>query len=135
MRDIVAGDRVSNLNVTVMSFGFKYGLPLDADHVVDVRFFANPYWVTELRHLTGKDLAVANYVLGQPGAQQFATSYAQTLAPVLNGYLNELKPFVTIAVGCTGGKHRSVAMAERIAQLLRWAGFSVRAAHRDIGKE
>ena len=135
VRDIVAGDRVSNLNVTVMSFGFKYGLPLDADHVVDVRFFANPYWVTELRHLTGKDLAVANYVLGQPGAQQFATSYVQTLAPVLNGYLNELKPFVTIAVGCTGGKHRSVAMAERIAQLLRWAGFSVRAAHRDIGKE
>ena len=103
------------LRLTVVSFGFKYGLPLDADHVVDVRFLTNPYWVSELRHLTGQDEAVRDYVLGQDGASAFADRYVDALAPVLDGYINELKPFVTIAVGCTGGKHRSVAMAEAIA--------------------
>lgn len=135
IREIVSGEDSGKLKVTVMSFGFKYGLPMDADHVVDVRFFPNPYWVTELRHLTGRDEAVAKYVLSQPGALEFAQNYVNTLAPVLNGYLHELKPFVTIAVGCTGGQHRSVAMAEKISTLLREQGFQVRTAHRDIGKE
>ena len=135
IRELVSGETVNGLNVTVMSFGFKYGLPVDADHVVDVRFFPNPYWVTELRHLTGRDEAVAKYVLSQPGASEFAQHYVDTLAPVLNGYLHELKPFVTIAVGCTGGQHRSVAMAERLSNLLRSKGFQVRTVHRDIGKE
>ncbi|WP_295027549.1 RNase adapter RapZ [uncultured Mobiluncus sp.] len=135
IRELVSGETVNGLNVTVMSFGFKYGLPMDADHVVDVRFFPNPYWVTELRHLTGRDEAVAKYVLSQPGASEFAQHYVDTLAPVLNGYLHELKPFVTIAVGCTGGQHRSVAMAERLSNLLRSKGFQVRTVHRDIGKE
>lgn len=135
VRELVSGETVNGLNVTVMSFGFKYGLPMDADHVVDVRFFPNPYWVTELRHLTGRDEAVAKYVLSQPGASEFAQNYVDTFAPVLNGYLHELKPFVTIAVGCTGGQHRSVAMAERLSNLLRAKGFQVRTVHRDIGKE
>lgn len=135
VREIVAGEEIATLNMTVMSFGFKYGLPVDADHVVDVRFFPNPYWVSELRHLTGKDAAVSKYVLSQPGAQQFVHDYVNTLAPVLNGYLHELKPFVTIAVGCTGGQHRSVAIAEAIAAEMRQKGFQVRTAHRDVGKE
>lgn len=135
VREIVAGEEIATLNMTVMSFGFKYGLPVDADHVVDVRFFPNPYWVSELRHLTGKDAAVSKYVLSQPGAQQFVHDYVNTLAPVLNGYLHELKPFVTIAVGCTGGQHRSVAIAEAIASEMRQKGFQVRTAHRDVGKE
>lgn len=134
IRDIVAGEE-RPLQVTVESFGFKHGLPLDADHVVDVRFLKNPYWVDELRHLTGKDQAVADYVLSQPGARDFALGYADLLAPMLSGYLAELKPFVTIAVGCTGGKHRSVACSEAIAERLRSHGYTVRVMHRDIGRD
>lgn len=136
MREVVASDDAERpLHITVMSFGFKYGLPLDADHVVDMRFLANPYWVSELRHLTGRDKEVSDYVLGLPGAKEFATSYVGTLTPVLDGYQNELKPYVTIAVGCTGGKHRSVAMSEEISRQLRDAGFAVRTIHRDLGRE
>lgn len=135
MRDVVAGDSKQPLKLTVMSFGFKYGIPLDADHVLDVRFLKNPYWVSELRHLTGRDEAVAKYVLEQPGAREFAKNYADLLAPMLDGYLNELKPFVTIAIGCTGGKHRSVANTELIASRLREKGFAVRVIHRDLGRE
>ncbi|SEA39640.1 UPF0042 nucleotide-binding protein [Bowdeniella nasicola] len=136
MREVVASDDAERpLHITVMSFGFKYGLPLDADHVVDMRFLANPYWVSELRHLTGRDKEVSDYVLGLPGAKEFATSYVGTLTPVLDGYQNELKPYVTIAVGCTGGKHRSVAMSEEISRQLRDSGFAVRTIHRDLGRE
>ncbi|MDO5034038.1 MAG: RNase adapter RapZ [Actinomycetaceae bacterium] len=135
MRKIVAADSDTRLKLTVMSFGFKYGIPLDADHVVDVRFLANPYWVSELRHLTGRDEPVAKYVLSQPGAKDFAINYAKLLAPMIRGYVDELKPFVTIAVGCTGGKHRSVAITELIASTLRDEGFPVRVIHRDLGRE
>ncbi|MFH5822801.1 RNase adapter RapZ [Georgenia sp. AZ-5] len=135
VRELVAGESDRPLRLTVVSFGFKYGLPLDADHVVDVRFLTNPYWVSELRHLTGQDEPVRDYVLGQDGAEQFAERYVDAIAPVLDGYINELKPFVTIAVGCTGGKHRSVAMAEAIATRLRERGQSVRTLHRDLGRE
>ncbi|UNX56369.1 RNase adapter RapZ [Georgenia sp. TF02-10] len=135
VRDAVAGEADRPLRVTVMSFGFKYGLPLDADHVVDVRFLSNPYWVGELRHLTGQDEAVRRYVLGQDGATEFADRYVDAIAPVLDGYVEELKPFVTIAVGCTGGKHRSIAMAEAIAERLRQRGQPVRTLHRDLGRE
>ncbi|MGO1582764.1 MAG: RNase adapter RapZ [Actinomycetaceae bacterium] len=123
------------IRLSIMSFCFKYGLPLDADHVVDVRFLSNPYWVTELRHLTGQDEKVSSYVLGQPDAESFVESYVETLAPVLDRYLDELKPFVTIGVGCTGGKHRSVAVTERMAQLFRARGQQVRTLHRDVGRE
>lgn len=135
IRDVVAGEETRALRVTVESFGFKRGIPIDADHVLDVRFLKNPYWVDELRHLTGRDHAVAEYVLAQPGVREFVESYAQLLAPMLQGYLQELKPFTTIAVGCTGGKHRSVACAELIAATLRDYGYSVRVHHRDLGRE
>ncbi|MDC4233279.1 RNase adapter RapZ [Actinomyces sp. B33] len=135
IRDVVAGEGDRPLHLTVESFGFKYGLPLDADHVLDVRFLKNPYWVTELRHLTGRDEPVAAYVLDQPGARQFALDYADLLASMLHGYLTELKPFATIAVGCTGGKHRSVACTELIASRLREHGYLTRVVHRDMGRE
>ena len=117
------------MRLTVMSFGFKYGLPMDADHVLDVRFIPNPYWVTELRHLTGRDAPVAEYVFRQKGAAAFVDGYAALLAPALPAYLEELKPNVTIAV------HRSVASAERISAHLRAAGFKVSTQHRDLGRE
>jgi len=135
VRDLVDDPSSARLHLTVMSFGFKYGLPLDADHVVDVRFLANPYWVTELRHLTGRDPAVRDYVLSRPGAVGFVERYVAAIAPILQGYVTELKPYVTIAVGCTGGKHRSVAIAEEIATRLRTTGHPVRTLHRDVGRE
>ncbi len=135
VRALLADEAQSDIRVTVMSFGFKYGLPVDADNVVDVRFLPNPYWVTELRHLTGHDEAVAGYVLSQPGARKFVESYAELVAGILEGYKRELKPFVTIAVGCTGGKHRSVAIAEALSENLRARGQAVRTHHRDLGRE
>ena len=122
-------------HLTIMSFGFKYGLPMDADHVADVRFLPNPYWVSELRHLTGKDEPVSNFVLSIDGAEEFIGGYANLIDPILEGYKHELKPYVTIAIGCTGGKHRSVAMTERLAELMRARGHSVRVFHRDLGRE
>lgn len=135
VRDLIAEEDQTGLKITLVSFGFKYGLPLDADHVVDVRFLSNPYWVTELRHLTGKDEPVRDYVLGLDGARQFVTRYVDAIEPVLEGYLREQKPYVTIAVGCTGGKHRSVALSEQIAAELRSRGQQVAVVHRDLGRE
>lgn len=135
VRSVIAGSTADVLRVSVLSFGFKYGIPLDADHVVDVRFLANPYWVTELRHLTGRDGPVRDYVLGLPGAVTFIDRYVDALEPVLAGYLHEEKRYVTIAVGCTGGKHRSVAISEAIAARLRDRGHRVAVAARDLGKE
>lgn len=123
------------LHVSVVSFGFKYGIPLDADHVVDVRFLANPYWITELRHLSGRDAPVREYVLGLPGAVTFVDRYVAALEPVLAGYLHEEKRYATIAVGCTGGKHRSVAVSEAIGARLRERGHRVQVTARDLGKE
>ena len=135
VRSAVAEGTPDTLRINVVSFGFKYGLPLDADHVVDVRFLANPYWITELRHLTGRDAPVRDYVLGRPGAVEFVDRYVHALEPVLAGYLGEEKRYVTIAVGCTGGKHRSVAISEAIAARLRAQGQRVTVTARDLGKE
>ncbi len=135
IRELIDDGAEVRLHLTVMSFGFKYGLPLDADHVVDVRFLANPYWVTELRHLTGHDEQVKSYVLSLPGATDFVDRYVEALEPILGRYSDELKPYVTIAVGCTGGKHRSVAISEEVAARLRRAGHPVRTIHRDLGRE
>ena len=131
----VAGGEDQDMRINVLSFGFKYGLPLDADHVVDVRFLANPYWITELRHLTGRDEPVRDYVLGLPGARLFVDRYVATLEPVIAGYLHEDKRYATIAIGCTGGKHRSVAIAEAVAAELRRRGSRVVVTHRDLGRE
>lgn len=122
--------------VTVMSFGFKYGVPTDADLVADMRFLPNPFWNEELRPFNGRDARVSDYVLSQDGATEFLDRYAAALDPVLRGYARENKRHVTIAIGCTGGKHRSVAMSERFAAMLRERDdISVSLHHRDLGRE
>lgn len=123
------------LRVTVMSFGFKYGLPVDADHVVDVRFLPNPFWLPSLRDLRGTDQPVSDWVLGQDGAGTFLDRYVHALEPVLEGYHRENRHFVTFALGCTGGKHRSVAMAVELAKRLSSTGVTASAVHRDLGRE
>ncbi|GAB2852195.1 RNase adapter RapZ [Actinocorallia aurea] len=125
----------SSLRATVMSFGYKYGLPVDADLVVDCRFLPNPHWIPELRPQNGRDEAVRDYVLGQRGAKEFLDSYTDVLRLLIEGYEREGKHYVTLAVGCTGGKHRSVAMAEQFGQRLRDEGVDVQVAHRDLGRE
>lgn len=123
------------LKVTVISFGFKYGIPVDADFVADMRFLPNPFWVPELRARTGRDEAVADYVKMRPSAQTFLDQYVPMLENVAGGYLTEGKRFMTVAIGCTGGKHRSVAMTEEIAARLKAHGIDTRASHRDLGRE
>lgn len=125
----------SRLKITVISFGFKYGIPVDADYVADMRFLPNPFWVPELREQTGRDVEVSDYVKSQDGAAEFLDQYVPVLETVAAGYLREGKRFMTLAIGCTGGKHRSVAMSEEIAGRLRVAGLDVRARHRDLGRE
>jgi UPF0042 nucleotide-binding protein len=123
------------LRATVMSFGYKYGLPVDADLVIDCRFLPNPHWVPELRPRTGLDPEVASYVRAQPGAEEFLERYRELLRIVAEGYRREGKRYVTLAVGCTGGKHRSVAMAEQLAGQLRADGVDSTVVHRDMGRE
>ena len=123
------------LHATVMSFGYKYGLPVDADLVVDCRLLPNPHWVAELRPLNGLDEAVRDYVFAQDGAAEFVDAYSDLLRAYQRGYLREGKHFATVAVGCTGGKHRSVAVAEELALRLRADGVDVRVVHRDLGRE
>ena len=123
------------LRATVMSFGFKYGLPVDADLVLDVRFLPNPHWIPELRPRTGLDPEVSAYVLAQPGAKELLESYGETLRIITAGYRKEGKRYLTLAVGCTGGKHRSVAMAEQFAARLSSDGVDTTVVHRDVGRE
>jgi UPF0042 nucleotide-binding protein len=125
----------TRLKVTVTSFGFKYGIPVDSDFVADMRFLPNPYWIPELRAGSGKDPDVADYVMSQPGAAEFIDAYVPVLEGVASGYLREGKRFMTVAIGCTGGRHRSVAMTEEIARRLNASGFETRASHRDLGRE
>lgn len=129
-------EQSSRLQLTVMSFGFKYGIPTDADMVADMRFLPNPFWDERLRPFNGEDEAVSDYVLGSAGAQEFVDSYVAALRPVLRGYQAENKRYATIAIGCTGGKHRSVAVSRKIAELLTNENdVSVHLKHRDLGKE
>ncbi len=123
------------LKITVVSFGFKYGIPADADFVADMRFLPNPHWVPELRPMNGQDGPVADYVKGRPDAKTFLEAYIPVITTVSAGYLNEGKRFMTVAIGCTGGKHRSVAMTEEIVARLREQGYDARATHRDLGRE
>ena len=135
VRAMVSEPSQDKLRINVMSFGFKYGIPLDADLVADMRFLSNPYWIDELRHLTGRDEAVSDYVLALPRATEFIDKYVEALMPVFEGYTHEEKRYATIAVGCTGGKHRSVATSREIAKRLRALGFAVVVSDRDLGKE
>lgn len=134
LRDLIAGEvgvEDAPLTVNIVTFGFKNGLPRDADFVADVRFLHNPHWVPDLRPLTGLDSAVRDYVLASEGAEEFIDGYAHLLASVLGLYRAHDKHSVTIGVGCTGGKHRSVAVAEELATRLRAQNIPVRVTHRD----
>jgi len=134
--DLFSEEGQARHTVTVLSFGFKYGLPTDADLVADMRFLPNPYWKDELRALTGEDPQVREFVLGQEGALDFIEAYAGALRPVLAGYQRENKRHSTVAVGCTGGKHRSVVTAIELARRLAdEPGVAVRVRHRDLGRE
>ncbi|KXZ61482.1 MAG: RNase adaptor protein RapZ [Microbacterium sp. 69-7] len=122
--------------LTVMSFGFKYGLPTDVDLVADMRFLPNPYWIPELKGHTGEEEPVRDFVLAQEGAREFIDAYASALHPVLAGYQRENKRHSVLAVGCTGGKHRSVVTAVELAdRLAQVPGVAVRVKHRDLGRE
>jgi UPF0042 nucleotide-binding protein len=133
MHGYFGGDSVTGLRLNIVSFGYKYGLPVDADLVADCRFLPNPHWVPELRPLSGLDASVREYVLGQPAASAFIGAYLQVLDVSLAGFEREGKRYVTLAIGCTGGKHRSVAMAEQLAAKL--TGRDVSVSHRDLGRE
>jgi RNase adapter protein RapZ len=133
MHGYFGGDSVTGLRLNIVSFGYKYGLPVDADMVADCRFLPNPHWVPELRPLSGLDASVRDYVLAQQGASAFLAAYLAVLEVSLGGFEREGKRYVTLAIGCTGGKHRSVAMAEQLAA--RLAGRDVSVSHRDLGRE
>lgn len=135
VRPIFAGGHTESLRLAVMSFGFKYGLPLDADFVLDLRFLPNPFWVPELKALTGQDPRVAEYVLESPLAKDFLERTAELVATVCQGYESEGRRYANIAVGCTGGKHRSVAMAEALAKRVRSPAVATFVVHRDLGQE
>ena len=135
VEELFGAEDSRRLRVTVLSFGFKYGLPPDADFVLDARFLPNPYWVPDLRELTGRESAVSQYVLGQRGAVTFVETYARLIDGTAPGFEREGKRYLTVAVGCTGGKHRSVAIAEELARRLRELRLSAGASHRDLGRE
>jgi len=133
MHAYFAGDSAGMLRLNIVSFGFKYGVPVDADLVADCRFLPNPHWVPSLQPLTGLDAGVRDYVLAQQGAEEFLDAYLKVLEVSLPGFEREGKRYVTLAVGCTGGKHRSVAIAEQIAARLGDRDITV--SHRDLGRE
>jgi UPF0042 nucleotide-binding protein len=132
---VFGGGAPPALRATVLSFGYKYGLPLDADLVVDVRFLPNPHWIPELRDHSGQEPVVRDYVLSQAGALEFLDTYTNLLRLVGAGYQREGKRYLTLAIGCTGGKHRSVAIAEELAKRLAGDGVQATVVHRDLGRE
>jgi UPF0042 nucleotide-binding protein len=137
--EIFAQGLTQSVRVNVLSFGYKYGIPVDADLVLDCRFIPNPHWIPELRPLTGLDDKVKDNVLSNSGVSQFVQSYVSVINQMLPGYLREGKKYLTVAIGCTGGRHRSVSVAREIASQLDGErdGFSVsaHASHRDVGRE
>lgn len=135
IEELFGGEDTRRLRVTVLSFGFKYGLPPDADFVLDARFLPNPYWVPQLRDHSGLQPEVSRYVLSQRGAVSFVDTYARLVDAAAPGFEREGKRYLTVAVGCTGGRHRSVAIAEELARRLRELRLSVTAQHRDLGRE
>jgi UPF0042 nucleotide-binding protein len=130
--ELFTADRTEPMQVSVVSFGFKFGVPLDVDNVFDVRFLPNPHWIEDLQPLTGLDEPVRDYVLGQPVALDFISRVDDLLGFLLPAYLKEGKSYLTVAVGCTGGRHRSVVLAEELARRVRAGGFEPTVHHRDI---
>ncbi|MGB3443149.1 MAG: RNase adapter RapZ [Actinophytocola sp.] len=136
IEDAFGSDASSTTKVTVLSFGYKYGIPMDADLVMDVRFLPNPFWIPELKDLTGRDADVRNYVLTQEGAEEFLDRYHELLRLIGAGYRREGKRYLTLAIGCTGGKHRSVAISEELSRRLADEDrMAVKVVHRDLGRE
>ena len=136
IEDAFGSEASARTKVTVLSFGYKYGLPMDADLVIDVRFLPNPFWIPELREQTGLDTDVRNYVLSQEGAEEFLDRYYDLLKLIGAGYQREGKRYLTLAVGCTGGKHRSVAISEELSRRLSADDrMAVKVVHRDLGRE
>lgn len=130
----LTGEEGVKASVTVMSFGFKHGLPQEADFVFDVRFLANPFYVARLRNLTGLDEDVYSYVFSDEAAERFCGNIASLLGGVIPEFLSEGKSNIVVCIGCTGGHHRSVALARRVAELLSSKGYNVMCRHRDIGR-
>jgi len=135
LQDFFGASAAAAPRVSVVSFGYKYGLPVDADLVADCRFLPNPRWIEALAPLTGQDERVREYVLSQRGATDFLDAYLTALRVTLAGYERQGKQYVTLAIGCTGGKHRSVVMAEHIAGRLEETGLGIQVVHRDLGRE
>jgi UPF0042 nucleotide-binding protein len=124
----------AGMQITVVSFGYKNGVPLDADVVLDCRFLPNPHWVEELRPLTGLDPAVRDYVMGQAETGEFLARLGDLLAMLVPSFSKEGKSYLTIALGCTGGRHRSVVLAEEVARRIQGLGYAVTLTHRDVGR-
>jgi len=137
--EIFAEGMIEGVRLNILSFGYKYGIPVDADLVLDCRFIPNPHWVPELRPLTGLDQAVSDRVFSNEGVTEFVGDYVKLIKDMLPGYIREGKKYLTIAIGCTGGKHRSVAISTEIAKQLGQTGtdlaISAHAVHRDLGRE
>lgn len=137
--EIFAAGMAKALRVNVLSFGYKYGIPVDADLLLDCRFIPNPHWIPDLRPKSGLDDAVYQHVLASEGVSDFVQSYVAVVEKMIPGYLREGKKYVTIAIGCTGGKHRSVSIAREIASQLNRSHedyeVSAHATHRDVGRE
>ena len=137
--EIFAEGMIEGVRLNILSFGYKYGIPVDADLVLDCRFIPNPHWVPELRPLTGLDQAVSDRVFSNEGVTEFVGDYVKLITDMLPGYIREGKKYLTIAIGCTGGKHRSVAISTEIAKQLGQTGtdlaISAHAVHRDLGRE
>jgi RNase adapter protein RapZ len=138
LKEIISGllelKRADEMKLSVISFGFKHGIPLDADLVMDVRFLPNPYYVPALKHKTGLDPAIGRYLRTKPGIAGFLKSYSAQILDLVPLYIKEGKSYLTVAIGCTGGKHRSVYITRELARRLAGAGVSVSEYHRDIRK-
>jgi UPF0042 nucleotide-binding protein len=132
LAELFSGDDTTAMQILVLSFGFKHGVPLDVDNVLDVRFIPNPHWVEEMRPLTGLDEPVRRYVLSQPESREFLRKTEDLFKFLVPAYVKEGKSYLTIAIGCTGGRHRSVVLAEEIASSLRKIGYSPSVIHRDV---
>lgn len=139
INEFFKSDGAAGVRINVLSFGYKYGIPVDSDLVLDCRFIPNPHWVPELRPKNGQSEEVSSYVLAQDGVTETIDSYAKLLKKMSAGYLREGKKYITLSVGCTGGKHRSVAIAEELAKQLSGKSndfeIDAHAVHRDVGRE
>jgi len=134
LADLFSGNEQTSMQMLVLSFGFKHGVPLDVDNVLDVRFLPNPHWVESMRPLTGLDEPVRRYVLGQPEAKEFLERTENLLKFLVPAYIKEGKSYLTIAIGCTGGHHRSVVLAEEISARLAKMGYNPSTIHRDLDR-